>query len=102
MTKPASELAWKLADFRRADADPPIECVNNPGLTQGELMTAPQVEAFIKDSIATIRILEDKHSKHLERVVETYRADLAYLVSVGSLSQDDYNDLTHPDNLRFT
>ena len=101
MTKPQSELAWKLADFRAAGAEVPAECAANPDLTQGELMSAPDVEEFIKDSIATIRILRDKQSKHLERVVETYRADLAYLVTVGSLSQDDYNELTHPDNLRF-
>lgn len=102
MTKPVSELAWKLADFRAAGVEAPIECVSNPDLTQGELMSASDVEEFIKDSIATIRILDDKHSKHLDRVLKNYHADLAYLVSVGSLSQDDYNELTHPDNLRFT
>jgi hypothetical protein len=97
-----SELSWKLADFKAAGAEPPAVCISNPDLTQGELMTADEVEDFIKDSIATIRILEDKRSSHLERIISEYHADLAYLVKVGSLSQDDYNELTHPDNLRFS
>jgi hypothetical protein len=96
-----SELAWKLADFRAAGVEPPPRCVSNPDLTDGQMMTAGEVEEFIKDSIATLRILTDRKSPRLAEVAATYQADLAYLREVGSLSEDDYNDLVHPDNLRF-
>jgi hypothetical protein len=96
-----SELSWKLADFRAAGAEPPARCVSNPELTEGQMMTADEVEEFIKDSVATLRILNDKHSPRLDDLTANYQADLAYLVEVGSLSEDDYNDLVHPDNLRF-
>jgi hypothetical protein len=96
-----SELSWKLADFKAAGVEPPPRCVSNPELTEGQMMTADEVEEFIKNSIATLRILADKKSEHLTTITNNYQADLAYLVEVGSLDQDDYNDLVHPDNLRF-
>jgi hypothetical protein len=99
MTK--SELAWKLADYRAGEVDPPMRIVSNPETTEGEMMTADEIEEFIKDSVATMRILSDKQSPRLEQVLENYRADLAYLVSLGRLTDEDYNDLTHPDNLHF-
>jgi hypothetical protein len=101
MTPPASELAWKLADFRAAGVDPPARCVANPELTEGQMMTADEVEQFIIDSIATIRILADKQSPRLGDVTASYYADLAYLFEVGSLGEDDYNDLIDESNLRF-
>lgn len=96
-----SELSWKLKDYEQAGVEPPARIVSTPDLTEGEMMTADEVEEFIKDSIATLRILSDKGSPRFEAVADMYRADLAYLVNVGSLDQEDYNDLVHPDNLRF-
>jgi len=81
--------------------EPPSRCVSNPELSDGQMMTADEVEEYIKDSIATLRILSDHKSDRYEAVADAYRADLAYLVEVGSLTEDDYNELTHPDNLRF-
>jgi hypothetical protein len=99
MTK--SELAWKLADYRAAKADPPGRIVSNPDSTEGEMMGDDEIEEFIKDSVATMRILSDHQSKRYQEVYDNYCADLAYLVSLGRLTDDDYNDLTHPDNLHF-
>jgi hypothetical protein len=96
-----SELSWKLADFRAAGVEAPARCVSNPDLTDGQMMTAEEVEEFVKDSIATLRILADRKSDRLAAVTDSYKADLAYLMEVGSLGEDDYNELVHPDNLRF-
>lgn len=101
MNLPESELAWRLADYRAAEAEPPARCVANPELTEGEMMTAGEVEEFIKDSIATLRILADRHSPRLEAVTRNYQADMTYLLHVGSLTEDDYNELVSPDNLHF-
>ena len=101
MTRPVSELAWRLADYRAAGSEPPARCVANPDLTEGEMMTADEIEEFIKDSIATLRILTDKRSPRLAELTRSYQADMAYLKQVGSLPEDDYNELTSPDNLRF-
>lgn len=65
------------------------------------MMTADEVQDFIKDSIATLRILADKKSPRLTELTDNYKADMAYLAEVGTIEQDDYNDLVHPDNLRF-
>jgi hypothetical protein len=96
-----SELSWKLADYLAAGIEPPARIISNPELTEGEMMSADEVAEYIKDSIATLRILSDKGSERLGELTDSYLADLAYLVEVGSLTEDDYNELVHPDNLRF-
>jgi hypothetical protein len=101
MTTPISELAWNLTDYKVAGVEPPARCVSNPDRTEGEMMTPEEVEEFVKDSIATLRILSDKQSNQLGRLTNVYLADLAYLKKVGSLGEDDYNELVHPDNLHF-
>jgi hypothetical protein len=99
MTK--SELSWHLSDYIAAGTEPPSRCISNPALSEGEMMTADEVEQFIVDSIATIRILSDHNSERLQDIIENYYADLAYLMEVGSLTESDYNELIHPDNLHF-
>ncbi len=96
-----SELAWNLADYRAAKIDPPARIISNPDLSEGEMMSADEVAEFIKDSIATIRILADKRSSRAEALIDAFETDLGYLVSVGSLDEDDYNELTIETNLRF-
>jgi hypothetical protein len=98
---PISELSWTLKDYRAADIDPPARIVTHPDLTEGEMMADDEIEEYIKDSIATCRILLDKRSPQFEVLVGNYVADLAYLLSLGRIAEDDYNDLTDPDNLRF-
>lgn len=96
-----SELAWKLKDYTAEGAEPPARIASNPDMTEGEMMTDDEIEEFMKDSIATLRILSDKQSPRFDDILENYQADLRYLADLGRISDDDYNELTHPDNLRF-
>lgn len=96
-----SELAWILADYIAAGQEPPARIISNPDSTEGEMMLEEEVEEYIKDSIATLRILSDKQSPRYADIRAAFVTDLAYLVSLGRISDDDYNELTHPDNLRF-
>jgi len=66
-----------------------------------ETMTDDELEQYLKDSVATLRILLDKRSPRFEELVAAYVADLTYLLSIGRISEEDYNELTEPDNLRF-
>lgn len=101
MNTPASELAWRLADYLAAAAEPPERVVANPELTEGEMMSDDEIEEFVKDSIATLRILADRNSERYEEILAAYRADLGYLVELGRIEQDDYSELIDPGNLKF-
>lgn len=101
MSQPQSELAWQLADYNAAGMEPPRRLAANPELTEGQVMTDEEIEAFITDSIATLRILADRQSNRYDAIFENYRSDLKYLTSLGRMSEDDYNELTSPDNLHF-
>ena len=96
-----SELAWTIQDYLDHNDTPPARLLGNPELTEGELMTADEVAEFIKDSIATLRILSDKASPRFETVKDAYLEDLKYLTSVGSIDEDDYNELISTDNLHI-
>ncbi|HUD11006.1 MAG TPA: hypothetical protein VMS08_01225 [Candidatus Saccharimonadia bacterium] len=96
-----SELSWHLSDYIKAGAEPPARCISNPELSEGEMMSADEVEQFIVDSIATLRVLSDHNSPRMQQITTDYYADLAYLLEVGSLTESDYNELIHPDNLHF-
>lgn len=101
MPQPTSELAWRLADFQAAGTEPPARCISNPDLTEGEMMTADEVDEFIKDSIATLRILADKQSPRFDDLAATFRADVAYLAECGSLDTDQADALVVDANLHF-
>ncbi len=96
-----SGLAWTSADYLEAGLDVPPELATNPELTEGLLMDEDDIAEFIKDSIATLRIMGDKASNRYTEFEATYHADLKYLISIGQIGEDDYNELTQPDNLRF-
>jgi hypothetical protein len=97
-----SGLAWTAADYFAAGQEVPPELASNPELTEGELMDAEQIAAFIKDSIATLRILSDKSSARYAELVTSFRADLKYLQGIGQIDDEDYNDLINSDNLHFS
>src|SRR5690242_14193362 len=99
MPRHTSELAWQLADYTAAGVEPPRRVASNPELTEGEVMTDEEIEAFITDSIATLRILADRRSDRYDSIYENYCSDLKYLTSLGRMSEEDYNELTSPANL---
>ena len=101
MPRHSSELAWQLSDYNAAGVEPPRRLASNPDLTEGEVMTDEEIDAFITDSIATLRILADRNSDRYDAIYEIYCGDLKYLTSLGRMSEEDYNELTSPDNLRF-
>ena len=96
-----SELCWILADYTSAEAEPPARVIDFPTMCEAELMTNEEVEEFIKDSIATMRILTDKRSPRLDTIQETFKADMAALFAFGRMDEDEYNNLTDETNLRF-
>jgi len=96
-----SELSWILADYEAAEIEIPGRIREFPAMCEGELMTSDEVEEFIKDSIATLRILSDKQSPRLESATNNFKADMALLFELGRIEEDEYNGLTDDINLRF-
>ena len=101
MAQPTSELLWRLEDYRKAGHEAPARVVDNPQLCEGDLMLQDEVDEFIKDSVATLRILSDKDSPRYDDVAATYFADLAALLKLGRIDEDEYNELIDAQNLRF-
>lgn len=96
-----SELNWILSDYKAAGIEAPERIKEFPQMCEGELMTSDEVEEFIKDSIAALRILSDKASPRLGAVGANFKADMSALLELGRIEEDEYNGLTQDINLRF-
>lgn len=96
-----SELLWHLTDYEAAGIPAPEIVRSNPQLCEGDLMNQEEVDEFIKDSIATLRILADKASPRYLELVQTFRLDLAALLQLGRIGEDEYNGLIEDTNLTF-
>jgi len=101
MALPESELAYTLPDYVTAGVEPPARIVDNPELTEGEMMSIEEIEEFIKDSIATLRILADGGSARFEQLKDQYVADLTYLAQVGSIDETEFSELINENNFKF-
>ncbi len=99
--KRGSELAWDLEDYRAHEVDPPESILSNPQACEGDLMTDEEVAQFVKDGIATIMLLRDKGSERTKTVHETFLLDCEFLLSLGRLEQDEYNELIDLENYSF-
>lgn len=101
MSQPKSELAWTLSDYRAAGVEPPHRIVMTPDATEGDLMSDDEVADLINDTARTLMILRDQESKSYELVYQSFMADMDFLLSIGRIDEDDYNELTNQDNLKL-
>lgn len=98
---PKSELAWNLADYERQGQEAPGRVVSNPLKTEGEMMGEEELEQYMSDSVQTVMILRDKNSARAEEVWQIFLADLDYLLSIGRIDDEQYNELTNSENYEF-
>lgn len=98
---PASELAWKLADYQAAGEEAPDRLLAMPEFCEGELMTDDEIVGLISDSVATIMLLGDRRSERTAEVFAAFVSDLTFLLSIGRLGEDEYNELSNPENYSF-
>ena len=95
---PKSELAWVLADYLARGEEPPERILAQPQACEGELMSDEEIEQFIIDGLMTLRLLQEKQSAVFEKVRVSFEADMKFLVVIGRLGADDYNELIKAEN----
>lgn len=98
---PKSELAWVLADYVTQGEEPPARLAQRPEACEGELMTDAEVETYIYDGIMALRVMNQANSRRFSEVRDYFIADLAFLVEIGRLDEDDYNELLREENYRL-
>src|SRR4051794_30552363 len=96
-----SDLSWHLQDYLDNNAEPPERLLTRPEDTEGNLMSQAEIEEYVIDSLKTIRILTDQSEQHAARVIGHYLADLDYLLSIGRIDEDAYNELSNSNNFYF-
>lgn len=64
-------------------------------------MTEDQTAEYLRDCVATLKILNDSGSAKLEQVHKDYLKDISTLFELGRLTEDEYNELKDDAIMRF-
>lgn len=64
-------------------------------------MTEEQVWEYIRDCVATLKVLNDTGSTKLEQVHNEYLKDISALHELGRIDEDEYNELKDDAIMRF-
>lgn len=64
-------------------------------------MTEDEVLVYLRDCVATLKVLNDIGSSKLEKVHNDYLKDISALYELGRLTEDEYNELKDDAIMRF-
>lgn len=64
-------------------------------------MTEEETAEYLRDCVATLKILNDSGSSKLEQVHNDYLKDISNLFELGRLTEDEYNELKDDAIMRF-
>ena len=64
-------------------------------------MTEDEVLVYLRDCVATLKVLNDIGSSKLEQVHNDYLKDISALYALGRLTEDEYNELKDEAIMRF-
>jgi len=96
-----SELAWALSDYQAAGIEAPPRIVNQPEACEGQLMSDIEVEEYLADSVKTIMILLNRQSDRAVAIQQVFQADLDFLLMIGRIDDDQYNELSDEQTYQF-
>lgn len=64
-------------------------------------LTEDETAEYLRDCVATLKILNDSGSSKLEQVHNDYLKDISSLYELGRLTEDEYNELKDDAIMRF-
>ncbi len=64
-------------------------------------MNEDQVWEYVRDCVATLKILKDSESPKFEPVHKDFSRDIELLYKLGCIDEDAYNELKEEQILRF-
>ena len=64
-------------------------------------MSEEEVAEYLRDCVATLKVLNDSGSAKLEQVHNDYLQDISSLYELGRLTEDEYNELKDDAIMRF-
>ncbi len=64
-------------------------------------LTEEELAEYLRDCVATLKVLNDMDSSKLEQVHNDYLRDISSLYELGRLTEDEYNELKDDAIMRF-
>ncbi len=83
-----ASLNWKLKDYQNHKEEAPARINENPGDTEGELMSDEEIEDWFLESLEVLKILKEEDREVFLKVHKGFVLDLEYLLSLGRIDQE--------------
>ncbi len=81
-------LSWQLTDYQQNNFEIPDRIKKYPQKTEGEMMSAEEIEFWLADSIKTLQILKEEDVSVFQKIHQGFLMDLEYLLNLGKIEED--------------
>ncbi|KKR18875.1 MAG: hypothetical protein UU65_C0001G0265 [candidate division CPR2 bacterium GW2011_GWC1_41_48] len=96
-----SELAWNVEDYEFWGCDVPDRMLNNPSKTEGKMMTEREVEEWVSENFRAFSVIKEENLELFHALYKDFVQDLEYLVSLGKLDEEAFEELRNTDFFDF-
>jgi len=99
MKKEKPSLAWDKNDYHKAGIEAP-DCVLF-GKTEGESMEPESIVSWAQETLRCIKVLREEYPVRAEEQIAEYKMDLNYLLSLGKINEEQFEQLSDEENFNF-
>ncbi len=94
-------FAWEIDDYEIWDLEPPTCLLDNPSLTEGQLISQEELENWFMDSTKTLKVLKQTDSKNFQKIYQGFVLDVKYLLSIDRIEEESLNHVLDKTNFEF-
>ena len=94
-------LSWQLIDYQNNNLEIPDRIKKYPHKTEGEMMSAEEIEFWLADSMKTLQVLKEEDGKVFQKIHKGFLIDLEYLLSLGKIEEDVLEYILDEENFDF-
>lgn len=75
-------LSWCPKDYEAWDLEIPNVIIDNPGKTEGEMMSEEDIEAWLKESFRVLLVVKEENVDLFQKLHNDFIQDINYLYEI--------------------
>jgi hypothetical protein len=99
MKKEKPSLSWNKKDYEAVGIEVPA-CVLS-GRTEGEIMEPEEIISWATETLRCVKVLYEEYPVRAEEQIAEYKMDLNYLLSLGKIDEEQFEQLIDEENFNF-
>jgi len=94
-------FAWEIDDYEVWGLEPPTCLLDNPLLTEGQIISQEELENWFMDSIKTLKVLKETDSKNFQKIYQGFILDIKYLHTIKRIEKESLDFVLDKNNFEF-